>query len=210
MAKVTVYNLEGKKVEDMELSDAVFGCKSNNDLLHQVYVAIEANRRQVLAHTKCVGQRSGSGKKPWRQKGTGNARVGQKRNPIWRGGGVSMGPTKDRNFSKDINKKMKRKAVMVALSEKVRMGNMVIVEKMEFAEAKTKQFNAALKSLELKGKVLVALDEKQRKTALASRNIKNISNVAAKNLNVFDLLNNQKLLISKESVKFIEEKLSKQ
>jgi large subunit ribosomal protein L4 len=210
MAKVTVYNLEGKKVEDMELSDAVFGCKSNNDLLHQVYVAIEANRRQVLAHTKGVGQRSGSGKKPWKQKGTGNARVGQKRNPIWRGGGVSMGPTKDRNFSKDINKKMKRKAVMVALSEKVRMGNMVIVERLEFAEAKTKQFNAALKSLELKGKVLVALDEKQRKTALASRNIKNISNVAAKNLNVFDLLNNQKLLISKESVKFIEEKFSKQ
>lgn len=210
MAKVTVYNLEGKKVEDMELSDTVFGCKSNDDLLHQVYVAIEANRRQVLAHTKGVGQRSGSGKKPWRQKGTGNARVGQKRNPIWRGGGVSMGPTKDRNFSKDINKKMKRKAVMVALSEKVRMGNMVIVEKLEFAEAKTKQFNAALKSLELKGKVLVALDEKQRKTALASRNIKNISNVAAKNLNVFDLLNNQKLLISKESVKFIEEKFSKQ
>jgi len=209
MAKATVYNLEGKKVEDMELSDAVFGCKSNNDLLHQVYVAIEANRRQVLAHTKGVGERSGSGKKPWRQKGTGNARVGQKRNPIWRGGGISFGPTKDRNFSKDINKKMKRKAVMVALSEKVRSGNLVILDTMELAEAKTKQFATVLKNLKITGKVLVALEEKNRPTALASRNIKDVSNIAAKNMNVFDLLNNKRVLLSKESIKFIEEKFAK-
>lgn len=209
MAKVTVYNKTGKKVEDIELSDAVFGCKSNNDLLHQVYVAIEANQRQVLAHTKGVGERSGSGKKPWRQKGTGNARVGQKRNPIWRGGGIALGPTKDRNFSKDCNKKMKRKAVMVALSEKVRCGDLIVLDAMKLADNKTKEFSTVLKNLKISGKVLVALEKSDRETALASRNIGKVTNIMTENLNVFDLLNNKKLLLSKDSIKNIEEKFSK-
>ncbi len=209
MAKVTVYNTTGKKVEDMELSDNVFGQKSNNDLLHQVYVAISANRRQVLAHTKGVGERAGSGKKPWRQKGTGNARVGQKRNPIWRGGGISMGPTSDRNFSKDVNKKMRQKAVMVALSEKVRSGNLIVVDKLILNEKKTKEFAQVLKNLKVSGKVLVAFEETERELMKASRNIETVKNISTKNLNVFDMLNSKNILVSLASVKLLEEKFAK-
>ena len=111
MAKVSVYNLEGKKVEDIEVSETVFGLPKNDDLVHQVYVSQLANGRQVLAHTKTRGERSGSGIKPWRQKGTGRARVGSLRTPTWRGGGVAFGPRKDRNFTKKINKKMNALAI---------------------------------------------------------------------------------------------------
>ncbi len=209
MAKVTVYNTTGKKVEDMELSDNVFGQKSNNDLLHQVYVAISANRRNVLAHTKGVGERAGSGKKPWRQKGTGNARVGQKRNPIWRGGGISFGPTSDRNFSKDVNKKMRQKAVVVALSEKLRAGNLIVVDKLDLNEKKTKEFAAVLKNLKVSGKVLVAFEETERELMKASRNIEEVKNISTKNLNVFDMLNFKNILVSVASIKLLEEKFTK-
>jgi len=204
--KISVHNLEGKKVEDIELDESIFGLPKNDDLLHQVYVAIAGNRRFTIAHTKDVSERAGSGKKPWKQKGTGNARVGQKRNPIWRKGGVAFGPTKDKNFSKDINKKMKQKAVLIALSEKLRSKSLVIVDSLEVKNKKTKDFAGGLKKLKIEGKALIGFDEKEKDLRMYCRNIENVTNVFTKNLNVLDLLNNKILILSKESVKYIEDK----
>lgn len=209
MAKIAVHNLEGKKVEDLELSDSVFGVEANNELLHQVYVAISANQRVAIAHTKTKGERAGSGKKPFRQKGTGNARQGQKRNPVMRGGGVAFGPRSDRNFHKDVNKKMKQKAVKIALSEKLRAGTLVVVDEIKFAKAKTKSFAEALKKLNVKGKALIGFSETEKELALYSRNIANIENTPTKDLNVFDMLNHKYVVISKDSVKYLEEKFAK-
>ncbi|HAV10997.1 MAG TPA: 50S ribosomal protein L4 [Candidatus Moranbacteria bacterium] len=206
MAKISVHNLEGKKVEDIELSDSIFALPSNDDLLHQVYVAIAGNRRVAIAHTKDRSERSGSGIKPWRQKGTGNARVGERRNPVWRKGGVAFGPTKDRNFSKDVNKKMKQKAVLIALSEKIRKQELIIVSDLNIKERKTKEFAKALGSLKLTGKILVGFDEAEKDMRAYSRNIESVTNVFTRNLNVFDLLNNKTLVLSKSSIKYIEDK----
>lgn len=204
--KIPVHNLEGKKVEDMELSDSVFALPSNDDLLHQVYVAIAANMRVAIAHTKDRSERAGSGIKPWRQKGTGNARVGERRNPVWRKGGVAFGPTKDRNFSKDVNKKMKQKAVLIALGEKIRKEELVIVSDLDIKERKTKVFAKALENLKVTGKILIGFDEAEKDMRAYSRNIENITNVFTRNLNVHDLLNNKTLILSKSSIKFIEDK----
>jgi large subunit ribosomal protein L4 len=206
MTKVTVYNLTGKKVEDLELSDAVFGAKENDALLHQVYVAQYANQRKVLAHTKDISERAGSGRKPWAQKGTGRARTGTVRNPIWRKGGVIFGPTKDRNFSKKTNKKMRQKGVIIALSEKVRAKNLVVVDEIKLKDKKTKEFAKALKNLKIKGNVLIGFAGSEKDWQLYSRNVNKADNILTSNLNVFDLLNHKYLMLSKESVKFLEEK----
>lgn len=207
--KIALHNLEGKKVGDIELNDAVFALAKNDDLLHQAYVAIAGNKRFPIAHTKDKAERAGSGIKPWRQKGTGNARVGTRRNPVWRKGGVAFGPTSDRNFSKDINKKMKQKAVLIALSEKVRNENLVVVSELELKEKKTKEFAKALANLKIKGKVLIGFDESEKDLRAFSRNIENVTNIFTRNLNVFDLLNNKTLVLSKASIKAIEEKSKK-
>lgn len=209
MLKASVYNLEGKKVEDMELSEAVFGLKKNDALLHQAYVAISLNQRQVLAHTKDRGERSGSGKKPWKQKGTGNARVGSVRTPVWRGGGIVFGPTKDRNFKKDINKKMMRKAILLALSEKVSSKEIMILDKIELAEKKTKKFAEVLKNLKIKGSSLIGFSAAEKDFRLYSRNLKKADNIMTSDLNVFDIMNHKNLILSKESVKYLESKYGK-
>jgi large subunit ribosomal protein L4 len=206
MAKVSVYNLLGKKVEDISLSDDVFAVPKNDVLLHQVYVAQFANKRTVIAHTKNRGERKGTGKKPWRQKGTGNARVGSRRTPVWRGGGVVFGPTKDRNFKKKINKKMNQKALKIALSEKVRSKNLIIVNEMKLKEKKTKEFAKALINLKIKGSALIGLDSHEKDSYLYSRNIPKVNPIPTSNLNVFDILNNKYLVLSKESIKFLENK----
>jgi large subunit ribosomal protein L4 len=206
MAKAAVYNLEGKKIEDIELSPAVFGLKNNDALLHQAYVAISSNQRIVLAHTKDRGERAGSGKKPWKQKGTGNARVGSVRTPVWRKGGIIFGPTKDRNFKKDINKKMMRKAILLALSSKVKSKGVIVLEKLELSEKKTKKFAEIIKNLKIKGSVLIGFSEKENELRLYSRNLKKISDTLTSNLNVFDIMNHKNLLLSKESIKYLEEK----
>lgn len=209
MLKVPIYNLEGKKSGDLSLSEKVFGLASNNSLLHQAYITILGNQRKVIAHTKDRGERAGSGKKPWRQKGTGNARVGSVRNPVWRGGGIVFGPTKDRNFKKDINKKMMRKAILIALSEKVRSKNLLVLDKIEIVSKKTKEFSKAIKNLEIKGRTLIGFSEKEREFQLYSRNLEKIQNIYVKSLNVFDILNNKNLILSKDSIKYLEEKYGK-
>lgn len=209
MAVISIYNKEGKKVEDLNVSDVVFGEKKNDQLLHQVFMVMSGNQRNPIAHTKGKGQVAGSGMKPFRQKGTGNARQGQKRNPVLKGGGVSFGPTSARNFKRDLNKKMKQKAVCIALSDKLRSKMIVAIDIINIDGKKTKAFAEILKKLKMTGKILVAFSEKEKSMSLASRNIKNITNTMAKDLNVMDILNNKYLFLSKDSIEFLEKKFAK-
>jgi large subunit ribosomal protein L4 len=167
MPEIKIYNQKGEAVGDLKLSDKVFGVKVNEALVYQAVVTQMANERQVLAHTKDRSEVRGGGKKPWRQKGTGRARHGSIRSPIWIGGGVTFGPTSARNFSKKINKKMKQKSIFMALSDKVANNNLVILDKLEMDEFKTKAFNEMIENL-LNGskKAEPAEEKKQENTPL--------------------------------------------
>ncbi len=209
MAKYPVHNLEGKKIKDIELPKSIFELESNDTLLHQVYVAQYANRRRVLAHTKDRAERAGSGKKPWKQKGTGRARVGSVRTPVWRKGGITFGPTKDRNFKKDIPKKMKKKALSIALSEKIRSKEVVLFDSLKMKEAKTKLMKKALDSLEVKGSILFGFSKNEKESRRASRNIDRINNIDVENLNVFEILNHKYLAVSEEGMKILENSFKK-
>ena len=169
-----VYNQKAEEVGEVKLNDKVFDVDMNQDLLHQAMVAQMSNERQVLAHTKDRSEVSGGGRKPWRQKGTGRARVGTIRSPIWIGGGVTFGPTKNRNFTKNINKKMKRKALLIVLSDKANNENITIMDKLAAKEYKTKPINDMLNVLTpsftpdtpVKTK---SLEEKSKKTAATDK-----------------------------------------
>jgi len=209
--KYQVYNQDGQTAGERELSDKVFGVKFNADLVHQAVVAQQANERPVLAHTKIRSEVRGGGKKPWRQKGTGRARVGSSRSPIWRSGGVTFGPTKDRNFSKELNKKMKQKALLMALSDKVSQKNLVIVDAWQLPEAKTKVFNQALSALEkaagLGDKrswlIINAQDEAVKRS---SKNLSYTKTINLDNLNLVDLLKYKNLLLSADVITALEKK----
>ncbi|HRY82665.1 MAG TPA: 50S ribosomal protein L4 [Candidatus Moranbacteria bacterium] len=207
--KISVYNIVGKEIEKMEVSEAVFGVKKNNDLIHQAMVATQSNQRQVLAHTKNRGDRAGSGIKPWRQKGTGRARVGSVRNPAWKKGGVAFGPRNDRNFTKKINKKMNVKAILMVLSAKFRDGEIMVLDKLDSTQKKTKMMAEILKNLKISGKTLMAFSSTEKDLRIASRNIKKVNNILTSQLNVLEMLKNKFLLMTKESVKYLEEKYGK-
>jgi len=206
MAKVTVYNSEGKAVEELEISDAVFGLPKNDDLVHQIVVATEANQRQVLADTKTRGERAGSGIKPWKQKGTGRARVGSRRTPLWKKGGVVFGPSNDRNYKKKINKKMNQKAITTVLSGKLRDKQLFVLEDLNFTEKKTKRAATMIESLKIKGRTLLSYIEGEKENRLVSRNLKNVENILTEQLNVLSMLKNKNLVMSKNSILFLEEK----
>lgn len=193
-------------MEDMKVSDALFALPKNDDLIHQVYVAISGNRRQVLADVKTRGERAGSGKKPWKQKGTGRARVGSVRSPLWRKGGVTFGPNSDRNFKRKINQKMKAKAIAMVISGKAKEGEIIVVDKLEVSEKKTKKMAEIFKNLKISGKALIAFSNKEKELRIISRNIDKAENILTSQLNVFDMLNNKYLLMSKESVDYLEGK----
>jgi large subunit ribosomal protein L4 len=209
MPEAKVYNIKGENAGEIKLSEDVFGLSMNSELLQQAYVAIWSNQRQVIAHTKNRGERHGSGKKPWKQKGTGNARVGSVRTPVWRGGGIIFGPTKDRNFKKDINKKMMRKAILIALSAKVKSKALIVLDKMELAEKKTNKFSQILKNLKIKGTSLIGFSKEEKDLQLYSRNLEKSCNILTSNLNVLDIMNNKNLILSKDSIKYLEEKYRK-
>lgn len=196
-----IYNQRGEKAGKIDLPSNIFGLEISDDLIRQAAVAYLANRRKVIAHTKDRSEVSGGGKKPWRQKGTGRARHGSIRSPIWRGGGVTFGPTGARNFSKKINKKMSRKAFLMSLSSKVRDKEIVLVDKIELDEAKTKKMSETLNNLKLKtgkdfGKgTLIVLPSSDKKVSLASRNLEKIKPIQASNLNLLDILSYRYLLI---------------
>jgi len=161
--QLKVYNQKAEAVSEMELSDKVFGLKANEALVHQAAVAQMGNERQVLAHTKDRSEVRGGGRKPWRQKGTGRARAGSNRSPIWKGGGVTFGPTKERNFKKQLNKKMKQQALCMVLSDKADSDSLVVLDKLEMNEFKTKVFDGMLTGLERKAFKIKQVDSKATK-----------------------------------------------
>ena len=205
MLKVKVYNLEGKETEEVELSEEIFDVKVKDDLVHQAFVAHISNSRQVLADTKNKGEVRGGGKKPWKQKGTGRARHGSSRSPIWRGGGVTFGPTTERNYSKKINKKMKAKALHMVLSSKIKDKELIILDDPKLNKVSTKLMSDTLKKLPISGKVLLSLGKKDDRIFKSVKNIPNTSMIASDSLNIADLLKNKFLIVNKDGIKKIEE-----
>ena len=229
MIKIKVYNQEGKEVGEEKLDPAVFGVKVKPELIQQAVVAQMAKARVAIAHTKTRGEVRGGGKKPWRQKGTGRARAGSSRSPIWKGGGVIFGPRKDRVFARKINKKAKRKALLMCLSDKVASGWMVALDKLELGEGKTKIITRiflrifanefankekdsplakgvrGLSSPLIKVKsILIALEKKDKNVIQAVRNIPGIATISVNSLNVVDLLKYKYFLVTQEGIKKIE------
>ncbi len=210
--KVKVYNLEGKEIEAINLDSAVFGVEDINPaLVHQVVEAQRANSRQVLAHAKGRSEVRGGGKKPWNQKGTGRARHGSSRSPIWSGGGVTFGPTKERNFSKKINSQMKKKALFMCLTDKVNENEFIVVDDLKFDKIKTKELNIILKKSPVKKakSVLLVLKAKDDNITKSARNIENVKTILADSMNVYDILKYENILIDKEAVKKLTETYKK-
>lgn len=203
--KITVYNQEGKEIGQTLLPKEVFDVKMNTDLVHQVMVSQMANLRRVIAHTKDRGEVRGGGRKPWRQKGTGRARHGSRRSPLWIGGGVTFGPTKERVFKKKINKKMRRKALLIVLSAKVKNNLLLVLDKLNLEEPKTKLMAKILEKLPVKGSSLLILPKIEKNIIKAAKNLPNVKTITARNLNVLDSLSFKYLVIPKESIKVIQE-----
>jgi len=209
--KYPIYNEKGEKdAKEIILPKEIFEIKANPDLVHQVFVSQMANKRQSTAHTKDRGEVRGGGKKPWQQKGTGRARAGSTRSPIWIGGGVTFGPRNERNFKKIIPKKMKRKAFLMVLSSKAEEKTLIVLDNFKIEKPKTKEILNILDKLPCKAKnCLIALSEPNEKLFLASRNIPKVKVVEARNLNCIDLLSFKYLVIQKEAIKKIEETFKK-
>ncbi|MFW6283361.1 MAG: 50S ribosomal protein L4 [Minisyncoccales bacterium] len=204
--KIDIYNKKGNKLKSkVETKKQVFDTDLNQDLIYQVTMAQRANRREGTAHTKGRSERSGGGAKPWAQKGTGRARHGSIRSPLWRKGGVTFGPNKERNYSKKINKKAKRKALFQVLSEKKRRGDFIVLNNINISP-KTKEMVNVLNNLKIKDEsFLVATSEKNDNVIRATSNIKKGKVMEARELNVLDLLQYKYIILTKDSVKVIEE-----
>ena len=204
MPKIDVYNMQGKKVSDLELSDKVFGIEPNENVVHSVLVNYLANQRQGTQSTKTRAEVRGGGKKPWRQKGTGRARQGSIRAPQWIKGGIALGP-KPRSYSYRINKKEKQLAIKSILSSKVLENELTVVDKLEVKEPKTKVMVKALTDLKVEGKTLIILADKNENVKLSSRNIEGVKTIELNTINVFDLLKYNKLVLPVDTVKKLEE-----
>ncbi|KKR19938.1 MAG: 50S ribosomal protein L4 [Parcubacteria group bacterium GW2011_GWE2_39_37] len=222
MPKVKIYNQQAEQVGEQELSAKAFELKVNESLVHQSVVTQLANERQVLAHTKGRSDVRGGGKKPWKQKGTGRARAGSSRSPIWIGGGVTFGPLKDRNFTKKINKKMKQQAILMALSDKFAHNSLTILDKIEISEYKTKIFNNIISAIEqkvfnnreqeattkkAKRSVLIVLNDKNDSTVISGRNLAGVEIINLNNINIVDLLKYKELIMTADAVKKLEERV---
>lgn len=206
MITVDIYNQEGGKAGTKELNPKIFEVTVKPELIQQVIVARNANMRRVLAHTKTRAEVSGGGKKPWKQKGTGRARHGSIRSPIWRGGGVTFGPLKNRNFSKKINTKMKRQALLGSLSDKAQDKKIILVDKLDIAEPKTQTLVEVLNRLPLEGrKVLLTLPGKNGNVMKAVKNIQKVHAIEARNVNVYDVTNAGVLLMPVDALAILEE-----
>ncbi len=207
---VQIYDQEGKKKAKIDLNPKIFGLEINPDLIHQAVVVQMANSRQVVAKTKDRGEVRGGGRKPWRQKGTGRARHGSIRSPIWRGGGVTFGPTTDRVFSRKINKKMKRKALAMVFSGKLRDNELIILDDLKIDKPKTKLMidflSKFFKNLGIGNyrSALLVLPKKEENVIRASRNIPKFNVIAANSLNVVDILKHKYLILLKDDLKIIE------
>ena len=204
MPKISVFDMAGKEVSTMELSEAVFGIEPNAVVMHQAVVAYLANQRQGTQSTLTRTEVAGGGRKPWKQKGTGHARQGSIRAPQWTHGGVALGP-KPRSYRLALNKKVKRLALKSAFSSKVLDGDMIVVEKIEANEYKTKTMAAMLKALGADRKALVVLPEMDEKVIKSMANIPGVKTAQVNTLNVYDVLGCDKFIVAKEAVAKIEE-----
>ncbi len=204
MPKVEVYNVEGKKVSDLDLKEEIFGIKPNEGLVHSVLMNYLANQRQGTQSTKTRSEVRGGGKKPWRQKGTGRARQGSIRAPQWIKGGIALGP-KPRSYKYRVNKKEKRLAIKSILSSKVLEKDLVVVDKFDFKEIKTKQMANAMKNLKIEDKALIMLANGDEKVQKSARNLEGVRTISVSTINVFDLLKYKKLVLTVDTVKKLEE-----
>jgi large subunit ribosomal protein L4 len=206
MPTVNTYNQQGQEIGQTLLPKEIFDVPFKADLVHQVVVSQMANRRRVIAHTKGRGEVRGGGRKPWRQKGTGRARAGSIRSPLWRGGGVTFGPRKEKVFKKKIPKKMRRKALFMVLSEKVKNNLLILLDKLEIEKPKTKLITEILEKLPSKREsTLIVLPHYNKNLILAARNLPKVETLLARNLNALDILSFKYLLMPKDSIKVIKE-----
>lgn len=203
--KIDVFNQQNNKVDTVDLSDRVFAIKWNSDLVHQALITQLANRRQSLAHAKGRGEVSGGGKKPWKQKGTGRARHGSNRSPIWKGGGVTHGPTKGRDFTKKINQKMNRLAIFSVLSKKLQDNELKVIEQFDRSLKKTSKWKEVLKSIgDLRSRMLLVSFSVNGNINQSIRNIEKVDAISALSLNVYDLLRARNIILEKEAIGEIE------
>ena len=203
MANISVYNMEGKEVGTMELNDAVFGVEVNEHLVHMAVVSQLANKRQGTQSAKTRSEVSGGGRKPWRQKGTGHARQGSTRSPQWKGGGVVLAP-KPRDYSFKLNKKEKKAALLSALTSRVLENKMVVVDELKFDAIKTKKFVEVMNNLKV-NKALVVLNDNDSNVILSARNIPTVKTAQTNEINVYDILKYDTLVVTKAAVATIEE-----
>ena len=203
MANVAVYNMEGKEVDKIELNDSIFGVEINEHLVHMAVLQQLANKRQGTQKAKTRSEVRGGGRKPWRQKGTGHARQGSTRSPQWTGGGVVFAPT-PRDYSFKLNKKEKRAALKSVLSSKVAENKFVVVDELKLDEIKTKKFAEVLKNLNVE-KALVVLNDMDEKVIASAANIPTVKTTQTNELNVFDVLKYDTVVVTKAAVATIEE-----
>ena len=201
MSKIKMLNLTGEKVKDIELKDNIWGIEPNDAVLHNTIVLNMANARQGTASTKTRAEVRGGGRKPWRQKGTGNARQGSIRATQWRGGGIVFGPNPNRNYTKKMNKKEKRLALLSALSYKVIDNELIVIDDLKFETSKTKEMVNLLTNLNIEvNKVLVVVEELTENVCLSARNLANVKVVTYKEVNAFDLVSADNMLITEAAL----------
>ena len=203
MAKVSVYNMEGKEVESIDLNDAVFGVEVNEHLVHMAVVQQLANKRQGTQKAKTRSEVSGGGRKPWRQKGTGHARQGSTRAPQWTGGGVVFAPV-PRDYSFKLNKKEKRAALKSALTSRVQENKLIVIDELKFDEIKTKNFKAVMDNLNV-AKAYVVLNDNDEKVVMSAKNLPNVQTALTNTINVYDVMKGGTVILTKDAVKTIEE-----
>ena len=208
MSKLEMLNLNGEKVKEIKINDKVWGIEPNDAVLHNAIVLAMANSRQASASTKTRDEVSGGGRKPWRQKGTGNARQGSIRAPQWRGGGVVFGPNPNRNYSKKQNKKERRLAVLSALSYKALDKELIVLENLSLETSKTKEMVNLLTSLNIRNnKVLVVVEELNENLVLSARNLPNVKLVTFNEVNAYDLVSSDNMVITENALVKLEEVL---
>lgn len=207
MPKVALFNQAGSQVGEIELNDSVFGIEPNNHVMFEAVVMQRASLRQGTHKTKIRSEVAGGGRKPWRQKGTGRARQGSIRSPQWRGGGTVFGPV-PRSYSYKLPKKVRRLAIKSALSSKVQAENIFVLESLAFEAPKTKEFTNVLKGLSVNTKALIVTAGLDENVALSARNIPGVTVVAADGISVLDVLNHDKLIMTKAAVEKVEEVLA--
>lgn len=197
--------MKGEKVEKTSLPEEIFGVETKEHLIYQAVVTQLTNRRKPVAHTKNRGEVSGGGIKPWRQKGTGRARHGSIRSPLWVGGGVTFGPNSERNFSKKINKKMRKKSILMALSNKLVSNRLILMDKISFPQIKTKKAIEWLNNMPIEeGNILLVLAQNDQNIKKSTANIPYLETIMANSLNVVDVLKHDWIVMPKEAIKIIK------